>query len=99
MNTESLKGKPCPYRPITCQEGFCQNCQIFKDYQGHERTMGRESVVVGKWHRNNEVCLRCGTSRTALREMIAQGDRSSLTIANHILEGCPACEKALGGKQ
>jgi len=48
MNTESRKGTYCPYKPIFCQEGYCNDCQIYQDFKGHERTMGRESVVVGK---------------------------------------------------
>ena len=23
------KGQPCPYKPITCQEGYCQDCGIY----------------------------------------------------------------------
>lgn len=23
------KGKPCPFKPITCQEGWCNECEIF----------------------------------------------------------------------
>ncbi len=57
------------------------------------------SVETSNWRRNNqELCLRCGVDRNALREMIAQGDRGNLTIVNHILANCPACKKALGGK-
>ena len=92
------KGTDCPYKPITCQEGYCQDCQIYLDYQGHQRTMGRNSVVVGRKDANNEVCLRCGASRTALREMVARGDRGNLTVVNHILANCPSCKRAIGGK-
>jgi len=28
-----MKGKTCPYKPILCQEGFCQDCQIYLDRQ------------------------------------------------------------------
>lgn len=35
------KGEACWIKPITCQEGYCNDCQIYLDYQGHERTMGR----------------------------------------------------------
>ncbi len=42
MNVESLKGRPCLYKPILCQEGWCEGCQIHLDYQGHQRAMGRE---------------------------------------------------------
>ncbi len=33
------KGQDCPFKPITCQEGFCDNCQIYQ-----ERTTGREAT-------------------------------------------------------
>ena len=25
----SKKGLPCPYQPITCQGGYCQDCEIY----------------------------------------------------------------------
>ena len=29
---ESKKGQQCPYKPILlCQEGYCQECQIYKE--------------------------------------------------------------------
>jgi len=92
------KGTECPYKPILCQEGYCSGCQIYLDYQGHQRTIGRDSVVVGRKDADNDVCLRCGVSRTALRAMITGGGKGDLTVVNHILENCPACKKALGGK-
>lgn len=51
MNTESLKGKPCPYKPILCQEGFCQDCQIYLDFKGHQGTMGRTThgSITPRW--------------------------------------------------
>lgn len=52
------------------------------------------SVVVGGWKGNEEICLRCNANRTALREMIAEGGKNNLTIVNHILKNCPACERA-----
>ncbi len=64
--------------------------------EGHQRTMGRESVVVSRKDANNEVCLRCGASRTTLREMIAEGGKGNLTIVDVMLGNCPACKKALG---
>ena len=30
MRIVTMKGKPCPYKPITCQEGFCQDCEIYQ---------------------------------------------------------------------
>ena len=62
-----------------------------------QEKMDRESVVVGRWNRNNEVCLRCGASRTALIEML-NGNKGNRTIAHIVIENCPACKKALGGK-
>lgn len=59
----------------------------------------RNSANTSNWKGNNkEICLRCGADRNALREMISQGGKSNLTIVNHILSNCPACERAIGGK-
>ena len=41
----SMKGRPCPFKPILCQEGYCQDCQIYLDYQGHQRAMGRSNSL------------------------------------------------------
>lgn len=43
------KGTDCPYKPILCQEGFCQECQIYKDYLGHLKTMGRLANMTPQW--------------------------------------------------
>lgn len=29
MSLKSRKGKPCPYKPMTCQEGYCDQCEIY----------------------------------------------------------------------
>jgi hypothetical protein len=35
VNQEYHKGEPCPYSDIDlCQEGYCQRCQIYRDYAG-----------------------------------------------------------------
>ncbi len=26
------KGLPCPYKPITCQEGYCNECEIYNQW-------------------------------------------------------------------
>ena len=46
IQTESLKGHACLYKPITCQEGWCNDCQIYLDYLGQQRTMGRISSSI-----------------------------------------------------
>lgn len=33
IRTGSMKDKPCPYKPITCQEGYCHGCQIYLHWQ------------------------------------------------------------------
>ncbi len=40
------KGTDCPYKPLTCSEGYCNDCQIYLDFKGHERTMGRISSSI-----------------------------------------------------
>ena len=67
---------------------------MLSEYKGGKEV--KNSVVVGRKDADNEVCLRCGASRSVLKEMISQGGKGNLTIVNHILEGCPACKKALG---
>ena len=61
--------------------------------------MNKDSAVVGKWDKNHEVCLRCGASRTALREMIAESGSGNLAIVEIITGNCPSCKKAIGGKE
>ena len=38
------KGEACDIKPITCQEGYCEGCQIYLDYRGYLRTMGNKSI-------------------------------------------------------
>ena len=53
--SENHKGTDCLYRPITCSEGFCQDCQIYKDYRGYERTMGRlHGSITPRWLEEQE---------------------------------------------
>ena len=59
--------------------------------------MNEDSVVVGKWKGNNEVCLKCGISRSALRDML-NGGKGDRVTAHTAIENCLACKKALGGK-
>lgn len=51
MQTSSRKGMPCWIKPILCQEGYCQDCQIYLDYKGYERTMGRTTYgsITPRW--------------------------------------------------
>ena len=28
----SKKGTQCPYKPILCQEGYCQDCEILSQW-------------------------------------------------------------------
>lgn len=56
----------------------------------------KNSVISGEFNKNHEICLRCGASRTSLKDMLAKGGKGNLTIVRHILENCPACKKALG---
>lgn len=32
-NIESKKGQGCPYKSITCQEGYCQDCQAYLNFR------------------------------------------------------------------
>ena len=45
MQDKSMKGQECKHKPILCQEGWCNECQVNIDWMGHQRTMGRASLV------------------------------------------------------
>ena len=51
------KGQPCPYKSILCQEGWCSGCQIYQDYQGHQR--GREATPdwLAEWEKKQNDTL------------------------------------------
>ena len=49
IQTESRKGQECPFKPILCQEGYCANCQIYIDYLGYLKSMGRLMNITPKW--------------------------------------------------
>lgn len=48
--TISKKGLPCHIKPILCQEGYCQDCQIYLDSQG--RTV--HGSITPEWLREYE---------------------------------------------
>jgi len=58
----------------------------------------RNSTVSGEFNKNHEICQFCHHSRTALRDMLAEGGRGNLTIVEIVTGNCPACKRALGGK-
>ena len=56
------------------------------------------SVKTSNWRGNNQdICLRCGIDRNALREMLT-GSRGNRVTAHTAIENCSSCKKALGGK-
>ena len=72
-----------------------------KEHYSPECYKCAQAVMVGGWDKNHEICSseKCGASRTALREMIAEGGRGNLCIVEIITGNCPACKKAIGGKE
>jgi len=36
----NYKGQPCPFKPITCQEGYCTECNIYLSFFFEERENG-----------------------------------------------------------
>ena len=54
MNEELLienhKGQPCWIKPITCQEGFCSGCEIYRNHQG----IIVHGSITPKWLREQE---------------------------------------------
>lgn len=51
------------------------------------------SVVVGGWKEDEEICKKCRANRTALREMLA-GSKGNRVTAHTAIENCPACKRA-----
>jgi len=50
IQNESKKGQECPYKPILCPESTnCANCQIYIDYLGYLKSMGRLASLVPEW--------------------------------------------------
>ena len=93
VQTESKKGQPCDIKPILCQEGWCNECQIYLDFKGHERTMGRDSVNNSNWRGNDkEICLRCGADRMITGGFL-QGTKTEKTMAWILLNNCPGIVK------
>lgn len=60
--------------------------------------MDGNSRIVGLRNKNHEICLRCGASRTALKDMLEEGGGGNLTMVKHMLENCPACKEAIEGR-
>ena len=36
----NYKGQPCPFKPITCQEGYCTECNIYLSFLKRENEKG-----------------------------------------------------------
>ena len=48
---QSHKGQACPYKPITCQEGYCDQCWIYWERNaGEKREDGVVTTVMGQRH-------------------------------------------------
>ena len=92
---KKMKDKRYPTKCSKCSEEFPR-----KPNESITCPKCRQSVVVGGWAGDIEICSseKCGASRTALREMIAEGGRGNLCIVEIITGNCPACKKAIGGK-
>mgnify|MGYP001613864142 CR=1 FL=1 len=42
IQTGSMKGRACPYKPILCQEGYCSECAIYQTYLDRRPLMSIE---------------------------------------------------------
>ena len=45
------KGLPCPFKPTLCQEGYCNECQIYPDWQkqvAERRNDGKPALGKGE---------------------------------------------------
>jgi len=49
IQTESRKGQECLFKPIICEQGYCRECQIYIDYLGYLRSMGRLTNLLPEW--------------------------------------------------
>lgn len=63
---ESRKGTDCPIKPITCQEGFCSECQVYRDWRGGKDEKVQICPICGGIHLNylihdgaKRYCLDC----------------------------------------
>ena len=61
------KGLWCPFKAVFCQEGYCQDCQVYLDYQGHQITLGRTASLIPQWlqdwekeQEQGEIVVICG---------------------------------------
>ena len=56
IQTESMKGRRCPHKEgvVICQEGWCNECQIYLDYFENVRAEGRLSTLTPEWLRKQE---------------------------------------------
>ena len=51
--SNNSKGLWCPFKAVFCQEGYCQNCQVYLDYQGHQITMRKTASQVYRVRQGN----------------------------------------------
>jgi len=42
------KGLLCPFKPITCQEGRCRECQIYLDWRKRDSAASSRALTGGK---------------------------------------------------
>ncbi len=66
--SDNNKGLWCPFKAVFCQESYCQDCQTYLDYQGHQITMRKTASQVyrvrqGKRHVNEKFII--GTMRAS----------------------------------
>ncbi len=81
------KGTDCPCKPILCQEGYCQDCQIYADYQGHQRTMGRAThgSITPKWLEERE--KEQADKLSILRKQIRAKRDNAFNESGYIMSG------------
>ena len=106
------KGEDCSIKPITCQEGYCSGCQIYFDYLGHLKTMGRTASLQPEWLREYEkeqmsliqlLKLQVTQKRKEAFDESAYGSKihnfksSAMVDAYDVVLGL--IEKVLGGKE
>ena len=78
--SDNNKGLWCPFKAVFCQEGYCQDCQVYLDYQGHQITMRRTASLIPQWLQDwekeqAEIVVICGWCSKEMGRKPGLGER------------------------
>ncbi len=95
MKIGTFKGKGCPYKPITCQEGYCYDCQIYRNHIECPGTMGQHEKLgadrmarlkVMVEEKRDDVFAEAGCGSPAVREVMLSMKSAYDVVLNLIKE-------------